>query len=419
MVNSQLNIFIMLNNLWHKVLDTIILLISKMPLQLRNHILKLRKTLPDKSKGKRIVSLYDKNLDIKQDISAIVLKNRGNIVIGDSIVKCWIPGVFSISNLRKTRGFRINEHLSFTKKGLFCDKALVIAFTSNEQENILYIDYKEFFSENTHYYAFRTGSRLFVSNNLADWEIIYEKKRGIKNSMLFTKRGNEVFLIFIEYTPGTIRERHRILEYGFSCKSINVVKEFHTYGEYLKDHNLHCCRHIHVIDRDPYTNDIYVGTGDNDIESAIWVSRDNGLTYDLFYRNGQIGRTLSFMFTKDCVYWTTDTHEPQFIVRYNRYSNEVDFIPLINGALWHSFKVNISGNILYVIGSNSEGAHFDNKNRVYGISLENDTPRVFELLSSNSWTQYDQLFPVFVRNNEVCLYDIFGSCFRLGKIEMK
>ena len=124
------------------------------------------------------------------------------------------------------------------------------------------------------------------------------------------------------------------------------------------------------------------------------------------------------MFTPNYVFWTMDSHEPQYLIRCSRDSKKIDMFPIINGALWHSFSVSINGKTLYLISSNSEGAHFDNKNRVYGISLENESPRVYELVSSRSLSKYDQLFPIYVRGKIVYLYDIYASCMRRGKIEI-
>ena len=386
----------------------------KMPWALRNRIIGLCGAIPNHCKDYDIISLYDQNQIIKADVKDNIVSNNGNIVVGGNIIKCWVSGGYSLGGLKRTKGIHLNDCLSVTKEGLYFQDKLKIEFSPFERDNIFYIDFKEYLDGDKGYYAFRTASRLFVSENLVDWDEIYNKKRGIKNSMLFTKREDEVILIFIEYTPGTIRERHHIIEYSFSNKRISIAKEFFTYSEYLENNSLDCCRHIHVIDRDPFTNDIYVGTGDNDIESAIWVSKDNGKSYNLLYRNGQLGRTLSFMFTEKSIFWTMDSHEPQFIVRYDRNSKETAYFPVVNGALWHSFRIDFDGKSLYLIGSNSEGAHFDNNNRVYGITLEDDCPRVFELTRCKSWTQYDQLFPVYVRDNEVYLYDILGCSIMHG-----
>ena len=401
-----------------RIIDIVYLrILAKMPLPLRNSILRFMTSIPDNSRHYDTISLYDEHLQIKPEIRNSIVESQGNILHKGKLVKCWMTGVHSIIGLNKTRRITLNDYLYVTLNGLYNKESLLISFTPVERDNFLYIDYKEFEVEDYRYYAFRTGSRLFVSENLIDWDEIYSGKRGIKNSMLFVKRDEDVVLVFIEYTPGTIRERHHILEYSFTRKTVRVAKEFFTYGEYLENKELPCCRHIHVIDKDPFTNDIYVGTGDNDIESAIWVSKDNGRSYELLYRNGQLSRTLSFMFTQNYVFWTMDSHEPQFIVRLKRNTKETDLYPIVNGALWHSFRLYKDGKYYYVIGSNSEGAHYDNNNRVYGISLDDEMPSVYELTCCKSKTQYDQLFPVFARNNEVYLYDIVGCCIRQGIVD--
>lgn len=123
------------------------------------------------------------------------------------------------------------------------------------------------------YYALRSGGIISISKDLRNWKIIYEGKRGIKDSMVFVEVEGTIFLLFIEYSPGVERIRHNIVKYNCVNEQLEVIHTFYTHDEYMDGVGETCARHIHVIATDPFTNDIYVGTGDNDDESGIYFER--------------------------------------------------------------------------------------------------------------------------------------------------
>lgn len=157
--------------------------------------------------------------------------------------------------------------------------------------------------------------------------------------------------------------------------------------------------------------------------NLVFISKDNGNTFSKCISGSQNYRTLSFLFTENYVFWNTDTHESQAIFRMNK-NNPKDIIryPLVNGALWCTAKypLKVDGEDLYIMTSNSEGSLYDNNNRVYGITLKNDEPQVFELLSKRSRTQYTQQFLLgFDDDNNVILYDHEIGCVNSFKFDKK
>ena len=272
-------------NIKNIVFDSIIRVVTKMPLALRDTVLDLRTSFPSRKAHHKVIPLYNEDEGLNSEIKDAVVDKNGEIILGDNIVRCWIEGKHQIKDLRRVDYVRLNDLLLVKNEGLFLDNHLMIEFTPTERTELMYIDYKEHKKARANYYSFRTNSRLFVSNDLISWKLIYAGKRGIKNSMVFVERSENTYLIFIEYTPGEVRERHKIIEYCFESEQISVSKEFYTCKEFLQDNSLPCCRHIHVIDKDPFTGNIYVGTGDNDFESAIWVSNDQGITYKKLYQD--------------------------------------------------------------------------------------------------------------------------------------
>lgn len=66
-------------------------------------------------------------------------------------------------------------------------------------------------------------------------------------------------------------------------------------------------KHMHNVDRDPFTGHIYTSTGDDSSEAAIFVSKDGGNTFSTVLESSQkYCRLLNFVWTKDFVYWATD-----------------------------------------------------------------------------------------------------------------
>lgn len=78
-------------------------------------------------------------------------------------------------------------------------------------------------------------------------------------------------------------------------------------------------RHIHLIKVDPYTGDVYFGTGDHDSHAMIRRSTDQGKTFQLIGLGSQEYRTLGIWFTENYIYWNMDkTFPDQMIFRAKR-----------------------------------------------------------------------------------------------------
>src|SRR5690606_32225381 len=61
-------------------------------------------------------------------------------------------------------------------------------------------------------------------------------------------------------------------------------------------------RHIHAISHDPFTNRIWVTTGDRDEESALWYTDDNFATLHKFIGGSQQYRAIQLLFTEAHIY---------------------------------------------------------------------------------------------------------------------
>ena len=262
------------------------------------------------------------------------------------------------------------------------------------------------------FYAIRTGTKAYVSTDLKNWDLIYDNKRGITKSLALVKNTmKECELLISEYTPGNERHRHHILKYNFATKQIKKVFTFYKANEGL----IPFARHIHILEKDPYTGDIWVGTGDSDLESSIYRSTDSGETFHLVGSGTQKWRVLAFIFTPEYIFWNTDSHEPQYLTRVNRKDLTMGQIAesvlkrfsIINGACWGVINMKTQeGDDMIIMSSNNEGGLYDEYSRTYGIVINNAKPEIFELTKIKARTVYTQLFPIEVNaEGRLVLFD--------------
>ncbi len=274
---------------------------------------------------------------------------------------------------------------------------------------------------NKNFGIIRTGHRiLFSSDSLYNWTQIYEGPRNIKESMCWNDKDSS--LMFSQYTPGRERTRHYILRYSYPNDKIDTLQTFYTEQEYLTQGLEPCARHIHILTVDPYTGWIFLGTGDTDVESGIYISKDNGNTFQCLGRGNQSWRTLSFIFTPNYVLWNTDSDAPQYLSQISRSElgalpvDETDVIrfPLYNSALWCTLQ----SNDLTIMSSNMEGAHYDNNKRIYGIKVDiNGIPIVYELWKEPAQYWSDQLFPIGIDTDGIIqFYDTHDNIYRNFKL---
>lgn len=329
-------------------------------------------------------------------------------------VRCWREETFFLQEITRYAWFKkspiyklmrriikhilpvqINTHL-FTRENIsyFCHNqylyrkqngASVVMGKMPKLNDPIYYELLPFHSD----FFLRTGGSIYMSReSLAKWIKIYEGKRAIKNSMIWIEE--EKALLFSEYTPGLNLCRHHLYKYYIDSGETRIILTFYSPDEFEKEGKTPHCRHIHILVRDPFTNDIYLGVGDADDESAIYRSTDNGNNFSLVGRGNQLWRTLSFFFTKESVFWNTDSPDPQYLNCVNRkqlnslpiLTKNVKHWPLFNSASWNSTYD--ERNDLYVMSASCEGTLYDNVSRIYGIRFNKDIPTVYSLFEDKS-----------------------------------
>lgn len=96
-------------------------------------------------------------------------------------------------------------------------------------------------------------------------------------------------------------------------------------------------RHLHFVKWDCYEKCLWLGTGDygeNDSESRLYKSKDNGDSWELIGANSQDWRAIGVCFTKKDIVWGTDAgHCPYTVhfVRVNRETQNLEIIANLEG----------------------------------------------------------------------------------------
>jgi hypothetical protein len=141
-------------------------------------------------------------------------------------------------------------------------------------------------------------------------------------------------------------------------------------------------RHIHSIQKDPYSEKIWICTGDEDKEPMIGWSDHNFDRIDIIGQGTQKWRTCQLVFTEYFVYWGTDTGSKEFggIYRWDRKTGETVKILTIDGAVFFGTRLK---NGLKVFSTDREGFpnEYDDKTRL--IIIDNEDK--FKIIECGTW----------------------------------
>lgn len=134
-------------------------------------------------------------------------------------------------------------------------------------------------------------------------------------------------------------------------------------------------RHIHSLQFDPYTNKVWITTGDSDHECIIGFSTDKGKTFQRLFSGSQRYRAVSLLFTENAVFWGSDSPQSQnWIYRFDRQTRDVKQICKVGGPIYYSTLLS-DGTL--IMGRTVEG-HKGEWDDVVSIWLSKD---------GNQWTK--------------------------------
>jgi len=125
-------------------------------------------------------------------------------------------------------------------------------------------------------------------------------------------------------------------------------------------------RHIHAIQQDPYTGKVWLCTGDLDDESMIAWSNDGAKTFTPIGQGSQIWRVTQLVFTKDALYWGTDTGSAKVsrgIYRWDRTTHKLTKLADVPKEMFYATR--LSGGTIVVSTTSTGGRNEkDNKTRL-------------------------------------------------------
>ena len=100
-------------------------------------------------------------------------------------------------------------------------------------------------------------------------------------------------------------------------------------------------RHIHGVFRDPYTDSLWITTGDDDDESKIMQISKDDLEIQFSLEGSQTYRTVTLLFDRNFIYYGTDTpREKNYIYRLKRGTRDIEKLIETGGSVFYGTKVN-------------------------------------------------------------------------------
>jgi hypothetical protein len=188
--------------------------------------------------------------------------------------------------------------------------------------------------------------------------------RGIMSTGIFS--ANDSLLFFGEYFSNPNRTNVKIFR---SFSHGNLWEIAYNFPEKR-------IRHIHALQQDPYTGNLWICTGDTDNESIIGYSSDNYHSISQIGSGSQIWRACQLVFTEKRIYWGTDTGiDLSGIYYWEKESNELKLLTKVEGAIFFSTRLE-NGTI--VMSTDREGAQNekDDKTRLFIISNDNRATKI-------------------------------------------
>jgi len=105
-------------------------------------------------------------------------------------------------------------------------------------------------------------------------------------------------------------------------------------------------RHVHGVFHDPYTSAIWVTTGDEDTESAIWVTEDEFVSLRKVVGGSQMQRTIKLLFTNSHIYFGSDAPEMKnYLWRLSRTDANLERLCAVGGSVFSGTV--LDGNLFF------------------------------------------------------------------------
>ena len=134
-------------------------------------------------------------------------------------------------------------------------------------------------------------------------------------------------------------------------------------------------RHVHNCYWDPYTEKVWILTGDSDIESHIFIADENFVSVKPLGGGSQVWRAVSAFFTEEAVYWLMDSPlKTSTLVKYVRSNQEVMLLQEFPSPIYYSLSFSDGG---YLVGTTHEP----------GESVQGTTANIYYSDDLENWTE--------------------------------
>ena len=130
-------------------------------------------------------------------------------------------------------------------------------------------------------------------------------------------------------------------------------------------------QHIHSLQQDPYSGNLWICAGDSDKESMIGWSEDNFGTIIPIGTGSQIWCACQLVFTDKKVYWGTDSSKESQagIYRWDKKSHDLSLLQRIDGAMHFGTRLS-KGTIVMSIDREGSSLEKDKKTKIFIITNE-------------------------------------------------
>jgi len=100
-------------------------------------------------------------------------------------------------------------------------------------------------------------------------------------------------------------------------------------------------RHVHAIQQDPYTEKAWICTGDRDWEPMIAWTSDGAKTLNPIGQGSQIWRVCQLVFTKNALFWGTDTGSAAVsgLYRWDRATHRLTKLVDVPGEMFYATRL--------------------------------------------------------------------------------
>jgi hypothetical protein len=171
-------------------------------------------------------------------------------------------------------------------------------------------------------------------------------------------------------------------------------------------------RHIHGVFHDPYTDSIWVTTGDTDSEAGIWKTTNNFQTLQKIAGDSQQYRVIQLLFTPTYLYFGSDApSEQNYIYRMDRMGRNLEKLVDVGSSVFFGCKVGES--LFFSTAVEPSDVNLTSNSEVWQSDNGQDWHKLLEFkkdIWSMKYFQHGQvLFPTGNNNSQYLYLSLFAT----------